>query len=181
MEFSGAIATVDEEELTFELPKSLLSRDGFMYDEDTGDESAVDDTETGGQASTVVDKNDAPTDDAADEQESEGDLEQEGKGDDVVEQKDKDDDVVEQKDKDDDKADTIVVATLENSAGTPATTAVMDGDTIVIDKSPVEDHAVKYTVKQLRDILKANQLATNGGKGALVQRLVDHQIQPFYS
>ena len=171
MEFSGAIATVDEEELTFELPKSLLSRDGFMYDEDTGDESAVDDTETGGQASTVVDKNDAPTDDAADEQESEGDLEQEGKGDDVVEQKDKDDD----------KADTIVVATLENSAGTPATTAVMDGDTIVIDKSPVEDHAVKYTVKQLRDILKANQLATNGGKGALVQRLVDHQIQPFYS
>lgn len=152
------VATLDDE-YTFDLPKSLLVSDGLSFDENA-DEDVDDDTQTGGQDSPPA---------AADVVQTNEDTHVVGGG------------VQEDDDHAEAEADTIVVATLGGNPDAAPSTAVMDGDTIVIDKSPVEDHAVKYTVKQLRDILKANQLATNGGKGALIQRLVDHQIAPFHS
>ena len=52
----------------------------------------------------------------------------------------------------------------------------MDGDSIIITSSVADTHASAYTAKQLRDKLKANQLPTAGGKAAMIQRLLEHDI-----
>lgn len=72
--------------------------------------------------------------------------------------------------------DNTIIVTGTDTENVSSHNVDMDGDSIIITSSVTDTHASTYTAKQLRDKLKANQLSTAGGKAAMIQRLLDHDV-----
>lgn len=76
----------------------------------------------------------------------------------------------------DDGVDVVVSAappTIEEEA-----VANVENDVIVVDdgNNRVDDLSKKYTQKQLRNLLKANNINSNGSKRDLINRILEHNI-----